>query len=212
MYPAAVVFPAGTFGDRDSQLQARQQDVDAMLDRLQESRVFLTSYGNVAGRDSLVSVAEFERLRATNDCLCLVGIRRIMNNCSFLQRSRRWNQLEDSRALRVLYLETERWLLPVRSPELLGRDPPDASELGHGEFIAAMLFLGYAAKFDAITGTGCLFQCRITAGTEAAILRSREVAAEAIKIGHRILGNETDSSSEEDDSCEAPDDDDDESL
>lgn len=192
---SVLVVPGRTFHLAEP-YGATDDNVAALVAWLAQRGVLLTSYGNVRGCGSLATQEEFWALSARRQCLHVAGVRRIMNNCGCVKPAGRWNRDQPSRALRVLYLETERWLLPVCLPERLGADPADVHVLGHGEFIAAMLMLGYSARFDAAADTGCLFKCRIVPGTEAAIQRARAIAEEA--RSEPILGI---SSSEDELSC-----------
>lgn len=121
--------------------------IECMLDALSRRGILLTSYGNVgSGSESLVSPEEYWQLRNKRACLDTDGIRYVLERVARMvtENGGTWNQEWSSRALRAIFMQ--------------GEPAADAAIVGHGEFIAAMLFHGFAAMFTPDTETDCLFK------------------------------------------------------
>jgi hypothetical protein len=146
------------------------QDIDAdrvetLLGKLSERGVLLTSYGNVRGSGSTVPEEEYWRRRTKGTCLALHGVRRaytgLANAVEAMPPKSRWQDGQASQALCRAFLAGQS---PRSSgPDNAGNSPPrdwPCVVVGHGELMAAMLFLGFAARFDD-AGTGCTFRCHV---------------------------------------------------
>ena len=96
--------------------------------------------------DDLRDLLLLRRIRNKRACLDTDGIRYVLERVARMvtENGGTWNQEWSSRALRAIFMQ--------------GEPAADAAIVGHGEFIAAMLFHGFAAMFTPDTETDCLFK------------------------------------------------------
>jgi len=148
---SVIVIPAQTFLVSSPE-HVHGKTVDAMLSELSKRGILLTSHGNVGPgvTCSLVTEADYWQCRAKETCLDVAGIKFVMERVQRMIRDNggRWNYTWSSRAMRCVFLQAE----------------PDAdrASVGNGEFIAAMMFSGFACRFNPQEGTDCVFKAEIS--------------------------------------------------